>query len=65
MNIIIDRIEKNIAAAELENGKIVQIPIELLPAGTKEGTCLSITINTAETERRQKRIAGKMDALFD
>ncbi len=47
---IIDRIENNIAICETEEGKIIGIPVEKLPAGATEGDIL--------------RSAGAGDALI-
>ena len=51
MNVIIDHFEDDFAVLELENGSYVNIPKEIIPSGTDEGTVLSITVNREETEK--------------
>ena len=65
MNIIIDRIEENFAVVELKDKKMINMPIELLPLGAKEGDVLSITIDKNETEARRERINNLMNDLWE
>lgn len=65
MNFIIDRIEENFAVVELEDKKMINMPIELLPSGAKEGDVLSITVDKNETEARRRRIEKLMDDLWE
>ncbi len=65
MNFIIDRIEENFAVVELEDKNMINMPIELLPSGAKEGDVLSIVIDKNETEARRRRIEKLMDDLWE
>ena len=47
MRIVVDRIEENIAVVELENGKKVTVPTELL-CGAKEGNAIVLTVEKKE-----------------
>lgn len=66
----IDRLEGSIAVCEDELGKRVQLPVSSLPAGFKEGDCLSIdedgciTVNNEETERRREAIKRLQQQVF-
>lgn len=61
---ILDRMEGDMAVLELDNGALVQVPAELLPAGAKEGDCLRLVVDTDATEERRQRIKEKMNRLF-
>ena len=57
--IIIDRIEANLAACELDNGEINMIPLSELPHGVIAGDCLRFENgkyikDPAETRRRRQ-----------
>lgn len=56
MFITIDRFENGFAVVELENGKVIDMPKELIPEGAKEGTVLEICIDDQETEKRKREI---------
>ncbi|HHW67101.1 MAG: hypothetical protein PWP07_2052 [Epulopiscium sp.] len=56
MFITIDRFENGFAVVELENGKVIDMPKELIPEGAKEGTVLEIRIDDQETEKRKREI---------
>lgn len=56
MIITIDRFENGFAVVELENGKMINMPKELIPHGAREGTVLEIRIDSIETEKRKKEI---------
>jgi hypothetical protein len=65
--VTLDRIEENIAVLlvrEEEDVKI-NIPIFLLPEGTREGEILDITIsrNKKETEEAKKRVSTLLEKL--
>ncbi len=47
MRIVVDRIEENIAVVELESGKTVTVPTELL-CGAKEGDSIVLTVEKKE-----------------
>ena len=49
MKYIVDRIEENYAVIEIETGKTISIPIELIE-GAKEGDCIVITIEKKSEE---------------
>jgi hypothetical protein len=64
MNVIIDRFEGAYAVVELEDKQFVNMPRELLPAGAKEGSVISIMIDQEETNKRRKGIEGLMNQLW-
>ncbi|WAM31626.1 DUF3006 domain-containing protein [Caldicellulosiruptor naganoensis] len=63
MKAVIDRFEGDFAVLELENGKIVNVPADIVPQGAKEGDVLLIEIDKKETEERQKRIKDLFERL--
>jgi len=63
MKVVIDRFEGKFAVLELENGKVVDVPIDIIPQGAKEGDVLLIEIDKKETENRQKRINQLFEKL--
>ncbi|WP_333782455.1 MULTISPECIES: DUF3006 domain-containing protein [unclassified Caldicellulosiruptor] len=63
MKVVIDRFEGKFAVLELEDGKIVNVPIDIIPQGAKEGDVLLIEIDKKETENRQKRISKLFEEL--
>lgn len=65
MKIIIDRIEKNLAVAELPNGDQKVCPIEIFPEGIKEGDIVSIEIAAEDTEKKRKENKDRMTRLFN
>ena len=65
MKVIIDRFEGGYALVELDDRTIVDMPIELIPEGAKEGDVLSIFIDEEETELRKERIRKLMEELWD
>ncbi len=65
MKVTIDRFEGGYALVELDDRTIVDMPIELIPAGAKEGDVLSIFIDEEETEKRRERIRKLMEELWD
>lgn len=56
LKIIIDRFEGDFAVVELDDKGFINMPIELVPQGAKEGDILEIQINHEESSilRRQK-----------
>lgn len=49
MKIIVDRIEENIAVVELENGKMLNVPLEII-ADANEGDSIILSVeNKAES----------------
>lgn len=74
MKAIIDRIEENTAVLELEDKKLLEIPVTLL-RGVKEGDVLYIElsengelnkyfIDREETDRRQKSASERLKNYF-
>lgn len=64
MKVIIDRFEGNYAVIEIAPGQFVNMPKDLLPAGSAEGTVLSIEIDKSESDKRHKRISDLMNDLW-
>lgn len=65
MKVIIDRFEGNYAVVELEDKRVCNMPVELLPKGAKEGSVLKIEIDTEETNNQKERIKKLMDELWE
>lgn len=63
MTFTIDRIEDNYLIVELENGKTVDIPKELIP-NAKENDIYTITLNESEMEKRKNNINNLINDLF-
>ena len=53
MTFTIDRIEGNYLIVELENGKIINLPKELIP-NAKENDIYTITLNKDEMKKRKE-----------
>lgn len=70
MKLVIDRIEENLAVCEnLETREMIQIEIQKLPSGIKEGTVIKFEgneylIDKDEENQRRKRIEEKMNRLW-
>ncbi len=69
MKVIIDRIEGKYAVCEKEDLEMIDIEIEKLPKGVKEGDVLiiegeNIQIDSEETENRKEKIKKLMDDLW-
>ena len=64
MRVVIDRIEDSVASVELENGKIINVPMELFE-GFKEGDVLYITLNKEETEKIKNEVLIDLKSLFE
>lgn len=62
MRVIVDRIEGDMLAVELEDMTTVDIPRAVAPDAV-EGDVLDITVNNSETEARRLRIKEKMNRL--
>lgn len=65
MKIVIDRIEKNLAVAELPSGDQKVCPIEIFPEGIREGDIVLIEIAAEETENKRKENKDRMTRLFN
>lgn len=68
-DLTIDRIEGDKAVCEHPDGSTSDIPLSELPAGVKEGTCLtakggSYVVDAEAAAKRAARIQKKMDSLF-
>lgn len=69
--LVIDRIENNIAVCENRRNKnIIEISLEKLPPGVKEGTVVrylegKFIIDVEKQEEIEKRIEEKMKLLWD
>ena len=67
---VIDRIEKKYAVCEMEDKTMINIPIEKLSSGCKEGSCLELNENgeyiilEEETVQRKKRMEERFSRLF-
>lgn len=64
MKWIIDRFEGGYALCEIENGGVLNIPVEALPKDVKEGYVISVSIDSDETESRKRSINKLMNDLF-
>lgn len=64
---IIDRFENGWAVIETDDRQTFQLPHSLLPAGTKEGDVISITVDVdpEATKSRREQIKAMMDNFFD
>lgn len=63
MTFTIDRIEENYLIVELENGKIINLPKELIP-NAKENDIYAITLNRDEMKKRKNNINNLINDLF-
>ena len=66
----VDRIEKDKAVLECENGECVTLEVKSLPKNIKEGDVLcfeenSYFLDKEKTEKRRQKIKSLMDSLFD
>ena len=70
MKYIIDRLEEGIAVCENELKKLISIPRDQLPDGSKEGDVLEelegrFSRSDQETEARRKAMRKKLMDLFE
>lgn len=65
MKIIIDRFENKFVIAELENKKMINIPIEIIPPNANEGDVISIEIDINESNKRKENIQNLMTKLWE
>lgn len=63
MTFTIDRIEGNYLIVELENGKIINLPKELIP-NAKENDIYTIILNKDEMKKRKNNINNLINDLF-
>ncbi|MCD7778376.1 MAG: DUF3006 domain-containing protein [Clostridiales bacterium] len=64
MKAIIDRFENDFALLELESGKTISVPKEIIPPNAAEGSVLIISCDEKETDKRRREIKEKMNSLF-
>lgn len=64
MNWIIERIEEGIALCEINEKLIIEVPVTALPQGVKEGSVISLCVDSNETEKRKEKINSLMNSLF-
>lgn len=65
LKVIIDRFEGEFAVVELEDKSFIDMPIELVPEGAKEGDILEIQINQEETKTLKEDKEKKWLGLWD
>ncbi len=70
MKVIVDRFEGSYAVCEDEEQKMINIEIDKLPQGVKEGDVLiiegdNIKVDKEETEIRRERIRRLMEDLWE
>lgn len=63
MTFTIDRMEGNYLIIELENGKIINLPKELIP-NAKENDIYTIILNKDEMKKRKNNINNLINDLF-
>lgn len=63
MKVIIDRFEGDYAVVEIEIGKFVLLPKELVP-DAKEGDVVLITVDRKATQKRKEKVKNLMNQLF-
>lgn len=65
MKVTIDRFEGDFAVVELESRDTVDLSINLVPEGAKEGDILEIRVYHDETAERKKRIEKLTEGLWE
>lgn len=63
MKVTIDRFEGSFAVCEIERGRYVNIPEELVP-GAKEGDIVSIEVLKDESDKKRENTRKRLDSLF-
>ena len=64
MKVIIDRFEGDYAVVEIDKGKFVNLPKELVP-NAKEGDIVIIRVDHEETNKRKEHVKDLMNQLFE
>ena len=64
MKVIIDRFEGDYAVVEINKGKFVNLPKELVP-DAKEGDIVIIRVDHEETNKRKEHVKDLMNQLFE
>lgn len=62
---IIDRIEGQFAVIEIEKGRMINLPLVILPQKVKEGDVLKIIIDKAKTRNRQAEMYKIVEELWN
>ena len=64
MKVVIDRFEGSYAVVEINKGKFVNLPKELVP-NEKEGDIVIIRVDHEETNKRKEHVKDLMNQLFE
>ena len=64
MKFTIERIEASYAVIELEDRRLIHLPLEIIPPQAREGDILQIAILTEETLSRRKEMEDKFQKLL-
>lgn len=64
MEVIVNRIEGDYLILELPNGKILNVPKDLIPEA-KEGDIITISIDKEKTNTRRKEMQELVDSVFE
>ena len=64
MKVVIDRFEGSYAVVEINKGKFVNLPKELVP-NAKEGDIVIIRVDHEETNKRKEHVKDLMNQLFE
>ncbi len=65
MQVVIDRIEEDMAVVETDDGSLYDIPKNLIPSDAKEGDVLLIEVDKDSTIDREQEIVDLMDDVWD
>ncbi len=63
MKVTIDRFEGAYAVCEIEKGRFVSIPAELVP-DAREGDIVSIEILREESDKKKEKLKSRLNGLF-
>ena len=64
MKVTIDRFEGEYAVCEIEKGRFLNIPAELVP-GAREGDIVSIEILREESDTKKEKLKSRLNGLFN
>lgn len=64
MQLILDRVESEIAVCEYAEGKTIQFPAALLPADAKEGSVLRLVVDSDASQSQKDRAEELRSRLF-
>ena len=67
MRVFLDRIEGEKAVLQFgpEGREHLAVPLDWLPAGTKEGAALELSLAPAPEDTTKKEVESLMDSLFE